>query len=74
MEAYSTICPGCGLGCGLYLLRDSEKGEGGERATGKGMSILHRKQSAVNAGKLCKFGNATTSLLQQGASANCGRR
>ena len=56
MEAYSTICPGCGLGCGLYLLRDSEKGEGGERATGKGMSILHRKQSAVNAGKLCKFG------------------
>ena len=46
MEAHSTICPGCGLGCGLYLLR--------EGAT-KSM-ILHRKHSAVNAGKLCKFG------------------
>lgn len=41
-----TICPGCSLGCGLYLE------DGGER----GLRVWHRKRAPVNAGKLCAFG------------------
>ncbi len=49
MKIKSSICPGCSVGCGLYLL-ESEEGEERE------IKILHRKNSAVNEGKLCKFG------------------
>lgn len=49
MKVISSICPGCSIGCGLYLL-ESEEGEG------KRIKILHRKNSAVNEGKLCEFG------------------
>jgi predicted molibdopterin-dependent oxidoreductase YjgC len=44
MEIYPTVCPGCNLGCGLYLREDS-----GE------LSVDFRKNSPVNAGKLCRF-------------------
>jgi predicted molibdopterin-dependent oxidoreductase YjgC len=40
---FSTICPGCSVGCGLYI-RESDK-----------LRVDFRKSSPVNAGKLCKF-------------------
>jgi predicted molibdopterin-dependent oxidoreductase YjgC len=43
---YQTICPGCGIGCGLYIRKNAE---------GK-LSIDHMKSSPVNLGKLCRFG------------------
>ncbi len=49
METKSSICPGCSIGCGLYLLQ-AEEGE--ERK----IKILHRPTSPMNEGKLCKFG------------------
>ncbi|MHC1582956.1 MAG: molybdopterin-dependent oxidoreductase [Candidatus Syntropharchaeia archaeon] len=39
-----SICPGCSIGCGLYI----EEREG--------IRIDYRKRSPVNQGKLCKFG------------------
>lgn len=42
---YQTVCPGCGLGCGIYI-RESEEGQ---------LSIEHMKSSPVNQGKLCRF-------------------
>jgi NADH dehydrogenase/NADH:ubiquinone oxidoreductase subunit G len=49
METKTSICPGCSIGCGLYLLQ-AEEGE--ERK----IKILHRPTSPMNEGKLCKFG------------------
>lgn len=46
MKTHSSICPGCSIGCGLYLVESEERG----------IKVLHRKNSAVNEGKLCKFG------------------
>ncbi len=43
-NVYSTICPGCNFGCGLYL-RENGKRE-----------VDFRKSSPANAGKLCRFG------------------
>lgn len=43
---YQTICPGCGIGCGLYIRKNAD---------GK-LSIDHMKSSPVNLGKLCRFG------------------
>lgn len=49
-NVYSTICPGCGLACGLYVRETvSETGEAA-------VSVDFRKNSPVNAGKLCRFG------------------
>ncbi len=44
MNIYSTICPGCNFGCGLYI-----------RENGK-LEVDFRKSSPANAGKLCRFG------------------
>ncbi len=43
-NVYSTICPGCNFGCGLYI-----------RENGK-VEVDFRKSSPANAGKLCRFG------------------
>lgn len=43
---YSTVCPGCGMGCGVYIREDS-------RGT---LNIDYMKSSPVNHGKLCRFG------------------
>jgi len=40
-----SICPGCSVGCGLYVVKDGEK-----------IDIDYRKRSPVNEGKICKFG------------------
>ncbi|WP_410509356.1 hypothetical protein RSJ42_03725 [Methanosarcina hadiensis] len=49
-NVYSSICPGCGLACGLYL-RENISGTGEPS-----VSVDFRKSSPVNAGKLCRFG------------------
>jgi hypothetical protein len=43
-SVYSTVCPGCNFGCGLYI-RENEK-----------LDVDFRKSSPANAGKLCRFG------------------
>ncbi len=43
-NVYSTICPGCNFGCGLYI-RENEA-----------IDVDFRKSSPANAGKLCRFG------------------
>jgi hypothetical protein len=43
-DVYSTICPGCNFGCGLYI-RENEM-----------LGVGFRKSSPANAGKLCRFG------------------
>ncbi|KKG18247.1 hypothetical protein EO98_01700 [Methanosarcina sp. 2.H.T.1A.6] len=49
-NVYSSICPGCGLACGLYI-REMVSGTGETS-----VSVDFRKSSPVNAGKLCRFG------------------
>jgi hypothetical protein len=43
-NVYSTICPGCNFGCGLYIRENGS------------MEVDFRKSSPANAGKLCRFG------------------
>lgn len=43
---YQTVCPGCGIGCGMYI-RENENGK---------RSIDFMKSSPANLGKLCRFG------------------
>ncbi|VVB88147.1 Formate dehydrogenase subunit alpha [uncultured archaeon] len=43
-NVYSTICPGCNFGCGLYIRENGA------------IDIDFRKSSPANAGKLCRFG------------------
>ncbi len=45
-SVYQTYCPGCGIGCGLYIRKD-DKGN---------LSIDYMKSSPANLGKLCRFG------------------
>lgn len=49
-NVYSTICPGCNFGCGLYV-----------RENGK-LEVDFRKSSPANAGKLCRFGMSLSRL------------
>ena len=43
-NVYSTICPGCNFGCGLYVRENGA------------LEVDFRKSSPANAGKLCRFG------------------
>ncbi len=43
-NVYSTICPGCNFGCGLYIRENGA------------LEVDFRKSSPTNAGKLCRFG------------------
>ncbi len=52
MKINPSICPGCSIGCGLYLVESEVEEEGRKEK----IKVLHRKTSAVNEGKLCKFG------------------
>jgi predicted molibdopterin-dependent oxidoreductase YjgC len=45
-EIYQTFCPGCGVGCGLYIREDPEGNT----------SVDFMKSSPANLGKLCRFG------------------
>ncbi len=52
-NVYSTICPGCNFGCGLYIRENDAKG------------IDFRKSSPANAGKLCRFGMSLPRFYNQ---------
>ena len=45
MNTIESICPGCSVGCGLYVVKDDA-----------GIDIDYRKRAPVNEGKICKFG------------------
>jgi hypothetical protein len=50
-NVYSTICPGCNFGCGLYI-RENDA-----------LRVDFRKSSPANAGKLCRFGMSLPRLF-----------
>ncbi|MCZ7380162.1 MAG: hypothetical protein O8C64_01090 [Candidatus Methanoperedens sp.] len=49
-NVYSTICPGCNFGCGLYIRENGD------------LEVDFRKSSPANAGKLCRFGMSLSCL------------
>jgi predicted molibdopterin-dependent oxidoreductase YjgC len=49
-NVYSTICPGCNFGCGLYIRENGA------------LEVDFRKSSPANAGKLCRFGMSLPKL------------
>lgn len=49
-NVYASVCPGCGLACGLYI-REIVSGTGETS-----LAVDFRKSAPVNAGKLCRFG------------------
>ncbi|MDY0267170.1 MAG: hypothetical protein RBQ94_05955 [Methanimicrococcus sp.] len=56
-NVYSTVCYGCGFGCGVYMRELETKAV--KTGTSCGAPILnidYRKVSPVNQGKLCRFG------------------
>lgn len=50
-NVYSTICPGCNFGCGLYIRENNA------------LEVDFRKSSPANAGKLCRFGMSLPKLF-----------
>ena len=50
-NVYSTICPGCNFGCGLYIRENGA------------LEVDFRKSSPANAGKLCRFGMSLPKLF-----------
>ncbi|MCL2142050.1 MAG: molybdopterin-dependent oxidoreductase [Methanimicrococcus sp.] len=49
-SVYSTVCPGCNFGCGVYMRALTAK------SVDAILSIDFKKPSPVNEGKLCRFG------------------
>ena len=45
-NVYQTVCPGCNMGCGLYIREDDEGA----------LNVDFMKSSPANLGKLCRFG------------------
>src|SRR5512139_3110241 len=60
-NVYSTICPGCNFGCGLYIRENGELG------------VDFRKSSPANAGKLCRFGMSLPRLYAPAKSMIDGK-
>lgn len=55
---YQTVCPGCNIGCGLYIREDDAAN----------ISVDFMKSSPVNSGKLCRFGMQLPSHYSKAAS------
>ena len=60
-NVYSTICPGCNFGCGLYIRENGA------------LDIDFRKSSPANAGKLCRFGMSLPRLYAPAKSMIDGK-
>ncbi len=56
-NVYSTICPGCNFGCGLYIRENGA------------LDVDFRKSSPANAGKLCRFGMSLPRLYASPAKS-----
>ena len=65
MKINSRICPGCSIGCSLYLMESEVEEEAKEK-----IKVLHRKTGAVNEGKLCKFGTGLHAYYERKALNN----
>lgn len=63
MKTFTSNCPGCSIGCGLYVVEST-----GE--TGRKLSVAHRKVAPMNEGKLCKFGMQLPSYYDREALHN----
>jgi len=61
MSVFSTICPGCNFGCGLYIRENGA------------LDIDFRKSSPANAGKLCRFGMSLPKLYAPARSMIDGK-
>lgn len=56
-SVYSTVCYGCGFGCGVYIRElKTEAAPTGTACGAPVLNIDYRKASPVNQGKLCRFG------------------
>ncbi len=60
-NVYSTICPGCNFGCGLYIRENGA------------LEVDFRKSSPANAGKLCRFGMSLPKLYAPAKSMIDGK-
>jgi hypothetical protein len=60
-NVYSTICPGCNFGCGLYIRENGA------------LEVDFRKSSPANAGKLCRFGMSLPRFYMPAKSMVDGR-
>ncbi len=60
-NVYSTICPGCNFGCGLYIRENGA------------LEVDFRKSSPANAGKLCRFGMSLPRFYKPAKSMVDGR-
>ncbi|MDO9098591.1 MAG: hypothetical protein Q7U60_10780 [Candidatus Methanoperedens sp.] len=65
---YSTICPGCNFGCGLYIREFDEPVKKEQITLGSSkngaLEVDFRKSSPANAGKLCRFGMSLPRFYQ----------
>ncbi|MDV0445591.1 hypothetical protein MmiAt1_11760 [Methanimicrococcus sp. At1] len=56
-NVYSTVCYGCGFGCGVYMRElETQAVQTGTACGAPMLNIDYRKASPVNQGKLCRFG------------------
>ncbi|MBZ3935068.1 hypothetical protein [Methanimicrococcus blatticola] len=56
-NVYSTVCHGCGFGCGVFMRElETQAVETGTSCGAPILNIDYRKASPVNQGKLCRFG------------------
>ncbi|WNY24619.1 hypothetical protein [Methanolapillus millepedarum] len=55
-NVYSTVCPGCGFGCGVYMREIMTDVPTGSACGAPLLHVDFRKASPVNEGKLCRFG------------------
>lgn len=62
-NVYRTVCPGCNMGCGVYM-RELHP-EGAETV----LNIDYRKTAPTNEGKLCRFGVHMTRFYEDKAES-----
>lgn len=56
-NVYSTVCYGCGFGCGVFMRElETQSLKTGSACGAPILNIDYRKASPVNQGKLCRFG------------------
>ncbi|MDR0767007.1 MAG: hypothetical protein LBE57_00960 [Methanosarcinales archaeon] len=73
-NVYSSVCFGCGFGCGVFMRELETKAV--ETGTACGAPILnidYRKASPVNQGKLCRFGVNLANIYCPAASSVKGK-
>ena len=62
-SVYSTVCPGCNFGCGVYMRALAARSAGAPI-----LKIDYKKPAPVNEGKLCRFGVSLASFYAPAVS------